>query len=514
MPRIAGISALTALLFTSALPTPLTAQTAPSVAESFVKPRIVITRTGSLRCEVAPTVIVGRSLSGRNAAASAPIQDCLQKRFGSAAAPVAPRRTLPTTPFILIGLGRDHALLRKLVADHKSEFPAAGLGDEGYILDVAPDRVLIAAAKPAGAFYGALRLRELAAGETGMDLPAQTVIDWPEMGWRGLHLLITTRAEMPLLESILTEYMPALRLNQFILEVDYHFQFKSHPEVVEGDALTAEDCRRLKADADKSYIRLIPMLNCLGHQSWADHTAQLLKAHPEFDETPEVPANNKGIYCRSWCPSNPDVNRVVVALIDELIDAFDAKAFHVGMDEVFLIGQCPRCKGKKNYGLFAKAVNDLHAHVVGKRRCEMLMWGDRLIDAKVTNNSRWEASANDTAAALDLIPKDIVFCDWHYGVSKKPPEAAYLSVAYFQSKGVRVWPSGWDTEANAQALTACSLHNRTKYMVGYLATTWMSVKGFYAGLSGDAKASRTAVNVSAAVRKGAHIAWEGLAGGS
>jgi len=40
------------------------------------------------------------------------------------------------------------------------------------------------------------------------------------------------------------------------------------------------------------------------------------------------------IYCRSWCPQNPEVNKVVFALVDELVNAFEATAFHAGMDEV------------------------------------------------------------------------------------------------------------------------------------------------------------------------------------
>src|SRR5437870_250036 len=80
---------------------------------------------------------------------------------------------------------------------------------------------------------------------------AGDVVDWPEMAWRGVHLLVGSRAELPDLEKILVEYMPRYRLNQLILEIDYHFQFKSHPEVIEGDALTREDCRRLKLLADK-----------------------------------------------------------------------------------------------------------------------------------------------------------------------------------------------------------------------------------------------------------------------
>ena len=68
----------------------------------------------------------------------------------------------------------------------------------------------------------------------------------------------------------------------------------------------------------------------------------------------------------------------------ELADAFEADAFHVGMDEVFLIGSehCPRCKGGDPARLFAKAVNDLHRHIVKERNLELLLWGDRLLPAK------------------------------------------------------------------------------------------------------------------------------------
>src|ERR1051325_10260957 len=74
---------------------------------------------------------------------------------------------------------------------------------------------------------------------------------------------------------------------------------------------------------------------------------------------------------------------------DELADAFDANAFHAGMDEVFIIGSefCPRCKGKDPAKLFAKAVNDLQTHIVDERKLQMLIWGDRLLDAKALDYS-------------------------------------------------------------------------------------------------------------------------------
>jgi len=86
------------------------------------------------------------------------------------------------------------------------------------------------------------------------------------------------------------------------------------------------------------------------------------------------------------------------------------------MDEVFLIASehCPRCKGGDPAKLFAKAVGDLHAHIVGQRKLEMLIWGDRLLDAGVVGYGEWESAKNGTHRAIDLVPKDLIVCDWHY----------------------------------------------------------------------------------------------------
>ena len=72
---------------------------------------------------------------------------------------------------------------------------------------------------------------------------------------------------------------------------------------------------------------------------------------PEDYEWP----NDDGLYCKSYCPLHPDVHEVVFALVDEIMEVFEAKSFHAGMDEVFYIGEdeCPRCNGKDKAELFA-----------------------------------------------------------------------------------------------------------------------------------------------------------------
>ncbi|HEY3283241.1 MAG TPA: family 20 glycosylhydrolase [Armatimonadota bacterium] len=319
--------------------------------------------------------------------------------------------------------------------------------------------------------------------------------------WCGVHLMIPNPKGLPLLKRAIAEVMAPLGINVLVLEVDYSFDYKSHPEVKNGtDVITKEQARDLAALCKEKGVRLIPQFQCLGHQSWDKFTGPLLTQHPEFDETPQIPKDNPKIYCRSWCPLHPDVNPLVFDLMDELIDAFKADALHVGMDEVFLIAsdQCPRCRGKKPADLFAKAVLDYHQHLVKKRKVTMLMWGDRLLDDATMGYGEWESSNNGTAGALSKLPKDIVMCDWHYELRQD-----YPSIAYFQKQGFRVWPSTWKDVKAAQAQIDCAYKSPTAKMLGELFTTWCSTDHLCRALLGETDPSlKDAQPVAETLRKG------------
>lgn len=286
--------------------------------------------------------------------------------------------------------------------------------------------------------------------------------------WRGVQLLIDSDSQLVALQAQLPR-LAAAGVNTVIVEVNYNFRFRSHPELASATAIAPEHAHAFAAAARQAGIRVIPLLNCLGHQSWAGKTFALLTQHPEWDETPGQFPDNKGIYCRSWCPQHPDVNRTVFALIDELAEAFEAEAFHVGMDEVFLIASehCPRCKGGDPAALFAKAVRDLHQHVVRERGLEMLMWGDRLLDAAAMRGGEWEYAKNGTAGAVELIPRDIVICDWHY-----EKQADYPSVPFLLAQGFRVWPASWQPLEAALAFSAFARGQKHERLVGMLCTVW------------------------------------------
>jgi len=288
--------------------------------------------------------------------------------------------------------------------------------------------------------------------------------------WRAVHLLdYSNDTELDALGQNL-QNLTKQGINVIIIEVDYNFAFKSHPELRRGtNPITRDGARRFAAQCKKLNIRLIPQFQSLGHQSWKAETFPLLTVYPNFDVTPGAFPNNEGIYCREWDPLNPEVWRIIFQLMDEIIDAFSANAFHVGMDEIFLLGseQSPATKGKDNGVLFAKAVNEIYAHLVRKRHVEMLMWGDRLIDGKKYDFGEWEAAVNGTATAVDLIPKDIIICPWHYEVREN-----YPSISMFIEKGFRVLPAGWKDVDATKALIGFSQAHANSKLLGHMFTTW------------------------------------------
>jgi glycosyl hydrolase family 20 len=300
-----------------------------------------------------------------------------------------------------------------------------------------------------------------------------------EKPWRALHVInYSNDASLDRLAEQLPQ-LAKMGLNCLILEVNYGFEFKSHPELRQGDRqITKAGSERFRERCKENGIELVPQFQCLGHQSWSKNTGPLLTKYPGLDLTPGAFPNNKGIYCREWDPMNPKTNEIVFSLIDELIDAFRPKAFHVGMDEVFLLSSehAPSTKNLKPADVFAKAVNDLHGHIVGKHGLTMLMWADRLIDGNQFKMGEWEASKVGTAPAVDKIPKDIILCPWHYELREK-----YESIPMFMSKGFRVLPASWKkTDATLALIRDARSHQTEGRLVGHIFTTWSQRRGSWA----------------------------------
>jgi len=324
-------------------------------------------------------------------------------------------------------------------------------------------------------FVGALNLAAAAEKPTDRTLPV-----------RGFCIASPANNRVEEFIKFIEQELAPRSVNVLILRVDYGFQFLSRPEMADKGGLSKEQAQKIGAVCKKHQIRIIPLINLLGHQSWQSNCGKLLKVYPEFDETPEVKfpekyawPNPDKLYCKSYCPRHPKVHEVVFALVDEVCDAFAADAFHAGMDEVFYIGedQCPRCKGRNKAELFADEVRAVRDHLQPSKR-QLWLWGDRLLDGNLTGLGEWEASRNDTHPAVDLIPKGVVICDWHY-------VRADQTAVYFAMKGLDVVSCSWKSPEAAAAqvkdmarFRESSTQQMKQHFQGVVQTVWSGAGGF------------------------------------
>lgn len=264
---------------------------------------------------------------------------------------------------------------------------------------------------------------------------------------KAVHLRVDSSQVTDSLIRYIREGLAPLGVNTLCLEFNPGYNYQCFPELANGSFGRA-DAQKVAAAAREAGIEIIPLFMCLGHQGWRFKKNTLLKVHPEFDETPDMPEDGDEqntpdleFYCHSWCASNDEVYRYVFPMMDEIMEDFGATCLHVGMDEVFSLADedCPRCRGKNRADLFARTVNLLHRHIVGEKGWRMMMWADRLNHAEAFGYHAWEGDTFGTWPAVDQIPKDILLADWHYDMNEK----GFAGIGALIEKGFTVIPAGW-----------------------------------------------------------------------
>jgi hypothetical protein len=181
---------------------------------------------------------------------------------------------------------------------------------------------------------------------------------------------------------------------------------------------------------------------------------------------------------QTYDPRNQEVYRLVLPMLDELIELFHPKAVHIGHDEV--VGW-----EKSHYGkfldrgesalpadLFLQDVLLIHNHLK-KKKIETWMWGDMLVaaDEKIgmENDSLHGQLAGYGKQLRNKLPRDIVICDWHY--SGDQPE--FLSLSVLAEDGFRVLGTTWNDRITTYNFSRyASAHGA----LGMIATSWSYVQ--------------------------------------
>ncbi len=215
--------------------------------------------------------------------------------------------------------------------------------------------------------------------------------------------------------------------DELYLHLEDAVEFPSLPGVARADAYSRRDFGRLVDAATRAGIKVVPIVNLLGH------TQYLIKTPAWRDLNELRAADGSPLTHGQICPLHPRTLEVADKLLRDLAPFCTAGKVHVGLDESFQLGKCPRCRAEvTRHGLashFAGHATRLHgpAASLGLRTG---LWADMLALLP---------------AAIPLLPRGLIAYDWYYYPFARHPRlelrnfSEYDLVPALRAQGIEHW---------------------------------------------------------------------------
>ncbi len=328
---------------------------------------------------------------------------------------------------------------------------------EAYEINITPKQVVIQGSEASGVFYGVQTLRKsLPIGEGKASLPCGTIHDWPEFGYRGMHL-DPCRHFMDLDSvKIYLDMMALHNMNQFHFHLSedqgWRIEIKKYPELTEigayrngtvighngqiydtirhGGFYTQDELRDLIQYAAERHINIIPEIDLPGHMQAA------LACYPQLGCTggPYEVWKRWGVSEDVLCAGNEEAMQFVEDVLNEVMDVFPSPYIHIGGDECPKVRweQCPKCQAKiKELGIkaderFSKEdylqsyVMNRMAKVVEARGRRVIGW-DEILEGNVSETAiimSWRGTQGGIEAArkghdVIMAPSSYLYFDYY-----------------------------------------------------------------------------------------------------
>ncbi|MBP7936524.1 MAG: beta-N-acetylhexosaminidase [Phycisphaerae bacterium] len=286
------------------------------------------------------------------------------------------------------------------------------VGDEGYLLEVTPDRVFIAGNAPAGVYYGVQTLIQLLPEAEPAAIPAVRICDWTEIRYRGCSVDLfcgkVGRTEW-MRENI--RRLAHYKMNSVVFYLEDAFLFPSHPDIGEDrDRLTTPEVLELDAFARKHHVEVIPCYNSPGH---------MLRtlAHPRYAHLAEGTDNEAQRAVINV--THPDAYPLLTDLYTDLCKAFPSRLHYMAGDEALALGT-GRSKGAASEigaaQLFVRHIKNIR-EVLAAHGKRMVVAGDPF----EPDFFKAFGLANYGLDALAQVPRDVIIVPWHYGKLEQFP---------------------------------------------------------------------------------------------
>lgn len=297
-----------------------------------------------------------------------------------------------------------------------AEVPEA-VKPQAYRLEIQGSGITVSASSPAGLYYGGTTLIQALENNPGSPLPECSVLDFPDLQFRGISDDIS-RGQVSTLDNFkrIISFMARYKLNTYMPYIEDVLEFDQYPAIGKNrGALTKAEVKELVAFAREHFIDVIPVFQTLGHY-------ENILSQPEFLKYAEFPG------AASLNVSSEDTYVFLENLLKEVFELFPSEYFHMGADESWDVG-----RGASAYRVEDEGLGFIHLkhykrvlEICKKYNKKVLMYSDILLNHH---------------EILPELPKDIMVVDWHYRASDD-----YPSAKTFDENGFRyfVSPAVWN----------------------------------------------------------------------
>jgi hexosaminidase len=380
------------------------------------------------------------------------------------------------------------------------------LGDEGYKLNVSPERILLEANKPAGIFYGMQSIFQTLPQirtNAALEIPAMEIIDFPRFKYRGMHLDVSRHFFSAEMVKEYIDLISQYKMNTFhwhlVDDQGWRIEIKRYPKLTQAGAwrvdqthltwgqrpqakigeeatyggfYTHEQVKDIIKYASLRNVTIIPEIEMPGH------VASAIASYPNLScvQKPQLPltGGNYSGMSSNYCAGNEEVFTFLEGVLDEVAALFPSKYIHVGGDEVDKTSwkTCSRCQSrmkaeglKNEEELQSYFIRRIEKYLISKDR-KMIGW-DEILEGGLAPEATvmsWRGEAGGIAAAkmkhdVIMTPGNPVYFDHYQG----GPEGEPLAIGGFNTLK-RVY--------NYEPVPKELSKEETKYVLGAQANLW------------------------------------------
>jgi len=225
-----------------------------------------------------------------------------------------------------------------------------------------------------------------------------------------MWMLDVAREQSPTLDHLrrFLELTERSGYNAIGLYLEHRFAYPSTPWSRGQGSITPEMIATLESEFPD--IQIIPFINLLGHFEGMLYTEDGKKYREE---------TFKGLQA---CPSCPEFVDLCKSLIADTLSAFSSEIVHIGGDETWQLGACPKCKARIGQSgtedgkalLYGEHFGPLAKDLVASGR-RPGVWGDMFLDHPT---------------ALEAMPKETIIFDWQYFKSPLPTTQGFIAQGF------------------------------------------------------------------------------------